>query len=145
MPVKYFVGAGGKYLGAFNDCEPDDSEAVEVGYPPKDARQIWNGSGYDDPAMSQDELIQAIKDEAGRRIYGLCDAKDQRNMNAMATRLARKAKADRTEAEEAMLDKLEAVFVWIEAMRTVSKKLRGDLVTSFADDSHWPPPPVIPI
>ena len=145
MSFKYYVDAGGNYLGAFDGDEPADPGAVEVPEPPKDARQIWGGSGYVDPTLSQDELIQAIKDEAGRRIYDLCDAKDQRNMNAMATRIIRKPEASRTDEEEALLDKLDAVFVWIEGMRSVSDQLENNLVTDFADDSHWPPPPEMPI
>lgn len=43
-PMKYYVDADGKYLGGW-DANPPEG-AVEVPFPPDDARQKWHGSEW---------------------------------------------------------------------------------------------------
>jgi hypothetical protein len=52
---KYFIDLSGNYVGAFNGANPPDG-SVEVGGPPGDARQKWNGSGWDAVVLTADEI-----------------------------------------------------------------------------------------
>ena len=46
MGVKYFIDADNNYIGGFDGAEPPTG-SVEVSSPPSDARQKWNGTGWD--------------------------------------------------------------------------------------------------
>ncbi len=54
----YFVNKSGEYVGAFCGVEPP-AGSVEVPFPPEDARQKWNGKGYDSPEINYSEARQA--------------------------------------------------------------------------------------
>ncbi|WP_299381654.1 hypothetical protein [uncultured Kiloniella sp.] len=43
--TKYYVDNNGVYLGGFAGVEPPEG-AVEVQYPPDDARQLWEGGSW---------------------------------------------------------------------------------------------------
>jgi len=45
MSTKFFVDAAGTYLGGFDGAEPPPG-AIEVPFPPEDARQKWLGNEW---------------------------------------------------------------------------------------------------
>ena len=47
--MKYYIDINNNYIGAFSEGNPAiPQEAIEVDSPPADARQKWNGLGYDE-------------------------------------------------------------------------------------------------
>lgn len=59
--MKYFVDSQGRYLGGWDANPP--AGAIEVPFPPADARQIWTGAGWGAPAITP-ERIAARRYEA---------------------------------------------------------------------------------
>jgi len=83
--MKYYVDSDGKYVGAFEMPKDKDNNeldhldvpagAQEVPKAPNDARQKWNGTGYDDVVVTDTEFnaqvdaeLQAIDAESIRSI-----------------------------------------------------------------------------
>jgi hypothetical protein len=52
---KYYADQDGNYVGAYNGATPPVG-SVDVGSPPSDARQKWNGSGWDAVALTVEEI-----------------------------------------------------------------------------------------
>lgn len=48
MSTRFFVDGAGVYLGGYDGAEPPEG-AIEVEAAPADARQVWNGVGFDPP------------------------------------------------------------------------------------------------
>lgn len=57
--TQYFVDEQGRYLGGFDGAEPP-AGAIEVPYPPADARMVWDGEQYGpSPAPSEAQIVAA--------------------------------------------------------------------------------------
>lgn len=52
--MKYYIDESGKYIGAWDKNQPNG--AIEVPYPPDDARQIWIGGKWAPLAMTEEEM-----------------------------------------------------------------------------------------
>lgn len=55
ISIKHYVDNNGAYIGSTTDNKP--LSAIEVPYPPKNARQLWNGESYD---QVKGKLIKSV-------------------------------------------------------------------------------------
>lgn len=69
MSTKFFVDEAGTYLGGFDGAEPPIG-AIEVPFPPDDARQIWDGSNWNDIIIAPTEA-DVIAERERRLALGL--------------------------------------------------------------------------
>jgi hypothetical protein len=66
MVTKYYRDAGGNYIGSFSgDTGAVPDGAIEVLNPPLNGLAKWNGSNWNEPQQSRDELIQTDIAEQG--------------------------------------------------------------------------------
>lgn len=59
--TKYFVDAGGKYLGGFDGTTPP-AGAIEVPFAPDHALDTWDGTKYVVHPPTAEEIAQAARD-----------------------------------------------------------------------------------
>lgn len=85
---------------------------------------------------------QHIKAEAHRRIVAVCPEWRQRNMTARGLELTRRGEATWTAEEQAEVAAIEAVWIWIKAVRQASNALEAELPINYVDDACWPAPMV---
>ena len=67
--MKYFVGAGGKYLGGWSYGGP--VEGVEVPDAPQDARQVWDFPGWGAVLVPFNDALSAVNAEYQKDVDSL--------------------------------------------------------------------------
>lgn len=94
----------------------------------------------EEAAAAQARLVDAIKDEAYRRIIAICPEWKQRNLTAQAAILAKKGEANWTQEEAAAWAAGEAIWTQIAAIRAASDELEAmdPMPADFKDEQYWP-------
>lgn len=94
-------------------------------------------AAYAPPPITAD----AVRAEAGRRIYAVYPQWKQANMTARGVELLRTGEANWTAEETAEAAALDAAWAWIKTVRAHSNAMESDPPADYADDSNWPPNP----
>lgn len=60
MTTKFYIDSDGKYIGGFDGALPPKG-AIEVPFPPEDARQIWSDEGWGEiPPPEEETAIEKL-------------------------------------------------------------------------------------
>lgn len=76
MTIKYYIDKNNNYVGAFDSGSNKKHRlvpagAIEVAFPPDDARQKWNGAGYDVAPVTDAEIDALLIENDMKAIRGL--------------------------------------------------------------------------
>jgi hypothetical protein len=88
-----------------------------------------------------EQQLQAVKDEARRRILARYPDWRQANMTARGVELVHaKTRKEWTPEEQAEADALQAAWDWVKAVRAASDVIEAlqPIPVDFRDDKHWP-------
>jgi hypothetical protein len=106
----------------------------------------WSFGGWVVRPMTTEEyngrqklMVEAVKEEAYRRIIAICPEWRQRNLTAQAAQLAKKGEANWTPEEQAAWDAGEALWNQIAAIRAKSDLLEAmdPIPVDYALDTYW--------